>query len=86
MSKVVKNVWNNRQSSVTHVVRTNDGKTYYVHTSDTFDAGPETMVFPFSEKKDDVVSAREVFVKRYTTMEEAYAKHEQIIDNLESYL
>ncbi len=53
MSKIVKRImkFNQRNNYVAHVVRTNDGKCYYVDTSDTFDIGPETMVFRFNEKK-----------------------------------
>ncbi len=90
MSKVVKRVrkflQRENNNYVAHVVRTNDGKYYYVDTADTFDIGPETMVFRFDEKKDVVASFTELYAERYATMEEAYAKHEQIIDNLESYL
>lgn len=84
MSKVVEKIVYGSRAS--HIVMTNNGKTYYVDTNDTFDAGPETMVFPFDIKKHEVLSWRELYVKRYPTMVEALFEHGKVIADLENYI
>ena len=68
------------------IVRTKNGATYCVDTADTFDLGPETMIFPYSLEKQEVTDWGELGVWRYADMDTAYRTHESIIQNLDDYL
>ena len=75
-----------REDGIRSIVYTNDGKWYCVDTADTFDCGPETMVFPFNARTQSCTSARELYVEHYHSMEEGYEKHREIAAALEQFL
>lgn len=80
MSKVIKETgW--REFST--VVETNDGEQYLVSSTDTFDAGYETMVFGWDKKHDNVENFHELVCVHYTTPDEMEQTHEIICKNLE---
>ena len=61
-----------------------NGQEYMVSTTDTFDAGLETMVF--RSHKRNVTNWFEVYVNHYNTVDEAIKGHEDTVENLEKYL
>ena len=75
-----------REQGKRSYVRTKDGKVHAVDTANTLDRGPETMVFPYSEKKYATLYMREEYVEWHETMEEGLVKHDEIAANLEKYL
>ena len=75
-----------RKDGIKSIVATGDGKTYCVDTADTFDCGPETMVFPFNARTQCCTSARELYVEHYHSMNEGYARHGEIVKALEDVL
>lgn len=61
-----------------------DDKEYCVSTRRTFDAGLETMVF--KSKNHTVIDWLHVYVRHYSTEEEAYAGHNNIVESLKANL
>ena len=61
-----------------------NGQEYMVSTTDTFDAGLETMVFESHNQK--VINWFDVYVNHYNTVDEAVKGHEDTVKNLEKYL
>ena len=57
---------------------------YMVSTTDTFDAGLETMVFECRNFK--VTNWFDLYVRHYDTYQEAIDGHHDIVENLEKYL
>ena len=54
---------------------------YLVSTINTFDKGLETMVFESADK--EVIDWRELYCRRYDSVENAHKGHREVIDNLE---
>lgn len=73
-----------RENGTRTVVVADSGSYYAVDTADTFDEGPETMVFR-CRKNGAVYSFRDLYVRRYADMESAMAGHEEIARNIEKY-
>lgn len=61
-----------------------NGQEYMVSTTDTIDAGLETMVFESRNQK--VTNWFDVYVNHYDTVDEAIKGHEDTVENLERYL
>jgi hypothetical protein len=61
-----------------------NGQEYMISTTDTFDAGLETMVFESRNQK--IINWFDVYVNHYDTVEEAIKGHEEIVENLEKYV
>ena len=61
-----------------------NGKEYMVSTTDTIDAGLETMVFESHNQK--ITSWFDLYVNHYDTVDEAIKGHEDVVENLEKYL
>ena len=55
-----------------------------VSTTDTFDAGLETMVF--ESYNHAVTNWFDLYVNHYDTVDEAIKGHEDVVENLEKYL
>lgn len=87
MSTVIEK-WNNpvRPGSVSSIVKTVNGRYYYVDTSWTFDHGPETMVFEYDIRHKNVKNWSELYCRLYDNMDDAYKTHFQIITDLENYI
>lgn len=68
-----------------HIVKTEDGKLFYVDSTETFDAGFETMVFPCDED-GQVTSWFELYVEHYKNEKEMEQRHKYICRNLEEVL
>lgn len=83
MSKVYKEL-----NSNSHIVEAENGKLYYVDSADTFDRGPETMVFYVEEQPDGKFSVNwmDLYAELHYNMTEAAIRHMDIINNLEKYL
>lgn len=75
----------NRDHKRTYV-RLSDGKAYCIDTADTFDCGPETMVFRYDPKNDKVDYRRGLYVAHYQTMEDAFKGHDETVAGIESIL
>lgn len=82
MSKVI-NACHERD--LAHIVRTKDGKYYYVDSADTFDAGYETMVFP-ADEKGEVTDWGDLYCERYSSYADMKERHNYIIEHLEEVL
>ena len=61
-----------------------NGKEYMVSTTDTFDAGLETMVF--ESRNGKVINWFDLYVNHYNTVEEATKGHYDVVENLKNYL
>lgn len=61
-----------------------DGQQYMISTTDTFDAGLETMVFESRDFK--ITNWFDLYARHYSTWQEAIDGHQDIIENLEKYL
>ncbi len=61
-----------------------DDKQYMISTTNTFDAGLETMVFEC--KRFVVINWCDLYVRHYETWQEAIDGHQEIFENLEKYL
>lgn len=83
MSDIIRQV-NTRY--LAHIVRTVDGKYYYVDTAETYDRGWETMVFPWNEEAQEVCDWGDLYAREYRTSWEAKALHGIICRELESHL
>lgn len=65
------------------IVKTDDGNYYCVDTANTFDFGPETMVFPYNEQFGYVTDWKELYTRRYSDMTIAGLGHMDISKNVE---
>lgn len=83
MSKVIKPT---EYRPLSHVVQTEDGTLYMVSSDDTFDYGRETMVFPWSKRKNGVKNWAGLYCERYKSDGDMYAGHKRICENLEEYI
>lgn len=83
MSKVIKSTG---YRALSHVVQTEDGNLYMVDSNDTFDCGYETMVFPWSKRRNEVKNWTDLYCERYKSDGDMYAGHKRICENLEEYI
>ncbi len=67
------------------IVQTDEGKWYLVSTADTFDNGPETMVFK-CDKTGTVNNARDLYAEWHKTMDEGYSRNDMIAHDVEAYI
>ena len=74
-----------REDEIRTVVMPSNGKVYAVDTADTWDAGPESMVFPYNLRMHSFKS-KELYARRYNSMPDAYKGHTEICDNLDKYI
>ena len=84
MSKIIKHTSAPRPLS--HVVETESGSRYMVSSTDTFDAGYETMVFIWDDEEDDVGSWLDCYAEHYKSESQMEKGHDRICSNLEKYL
>lgn len=68
------------------IVKASNGRYYCVDTADTFDRGPETMVFRYNKDYEVVTDWNDLYVRNYPDMEDAYDGHSEISSNLEKYI
>lgn len=61
-----------------------NGRKYALSTANTFDKGPETMLF--SVKSDGDWDYRDLFCKRYDSMEAAHASHAALLADIPSLM
>lgn len=64
-------------------VRLSNGRIYCIDTADTFDYGPETMVFNCDTITGEVEYVNELYVAHYQSMEDAFDGHEWAVENIE---
>lgn len=67
------------------IVKAGNGKYYCVDTCDTFDVGPETMVFHCG-KSGEVRNWTDLYCRRYGDMETAKSGHNDTVENLDAIL
>lgn len=83
MSEIIKQ--EARDDGFRSYVKTEDGKTYVVDSADTFDVGPETMIFS-CHPVTHVINWSGLFKRWYRSMEDAYGEHDMIASNIEAYV
>ena len=83
MSTVIKH--SGEDIPLSHFVRTNDGKYWYVDSRYTDGRSYETMVFA-ANKKLAVTNWASRYTKRYRTEDEMEREHNEVINNLELYI
>ena len=87
MSKVVKE---HPYRVLSHIVECNN-ELYYVDSTDTFDAGYETMVFDYDGVIDGDVNEEDicwsgVYTEHYYSYEDMEKRHNYLIEHLEEVL
>lgn len=81
--KIRNNSWND---GIATYVETENGEVFLVDTADTFDRGPETMVFPADKATLSVTDWGELYADWYENMDDAMSVHHTICENLENYI
>lgn len=84
MSKIIKQ--RPTGTILSHIVQTNDGRTWAVDSAHTFDGFFETMVFKANKKNGDVAGWKDFFSCRYGSKQELEKGHYEICENLEKYI
>lgn len=75
----------NREDGVRSYAESNDGTLYCVDTANTFDSGPETMIFRCN--KNGTVKWRDsVYTERHDNMEDAFSRHRIIAEDVSDYV
>lgn len=71
-----------------HIVQTNDDLYYYVDSTNTFDAGYETMVFMCEKDADEFKTSdwRDLYVEHYSSWDKMEKRHNYLIKHLEEVL
>lgn len=85
MSKVVE-VIKRHDGGTRSIVIANSGRWYCVDTANTWDAGPETMVFRYNRKSKNVTNWQGLFTMRFADMETANEQHKYISEDLEVFV
>ena len=70
-----------RASGIRSIVIAGNGKEYCVDTADTFDAGFETMVFPF--RNGAIKPEKALYARRYSDMDSALSGHNAAVQNID---
>lgn len=84
MSKVIKKMPNR---PCAHIVQAFDeNHFYYVDSNETFDAGFETMAFPYDIEKNEVQSWNDVAVAHYANLVDMLLGHISFCEELEEHI
>ena len=76
-----------RDGGIASIVKARNGMYYCVDTADTFDMGPETMVFRYVMSQNRVKGWDNPLITRhYKCMDDALKGHAEIAYNLSEYI